>query len=83
MKLEAAKTARVDPPLGKILEKSRYCQELQDGKVTSYQDSHVFNKNFTKMPNMAKKNLTNKSNMTRKKLQRTAWYREKVESENH
>ena len=45
--------------LGKILAKivTRYCQELQDAMVRSYQESHVSKKNLTKKPNMARKNL--------------------------
>ena len=43
--------------LGKILAKivTRYCQELQDAIVRSYQESHVSKKNITKKPNMARK----------------------------
>ena len=62
--------SRVDPPwiswkilarscqdLGKILAKivTRYCQELQDAMVRSYQESHVSKKNLTKKPNKARK----------------------------
>ena len=49
--------------LAKILEKilakivTRYCQELQDAMVRSYQESHVSKKNLTKKPNMARKIL--------------------------
>ena len=45
--------------LGKILAKivTRYCQELQDAMVRSYQESHVSKKNRTKKPNMARKIL--------------------------
>ena len=45
--------------LGKILAKivTRYCQELQDAMVRSYQESHVSKKNLTKKPNMARKKL--------------------------
>ena len=45
--------------LGKILAKivTRYCQELQDAMVRSYQESHVSKKNLTKKPNMARKIL--------------------------
>ena len=76
--------ARSCQDLGKILAKmvTRYCQELQDAMVRSYQESHVSKKNPTKKPN-TEKNLTKKPNMARKKLLRTARYREKVESENH
>ena len=43
--------------LGKFLAKivTRYCQELQDAMVRSYQESHVSKKNLTKKPNMARK----------------------------
>ena len=45
--------------LEKILAKivTRYCQELQDAMVRSYQESHVSKKNPTKKPNMARKIL--------------------------
>ena len=45
--------------LGKIVAKivTRYCQELQDAMVRSYQASHVSKKNLTKQPNMARKIL--------------------------
>ena len=33
----------------------RYCQELQDVMVRSYQEIHVSKKNFTKKPIMARK----------------------------
>ena len=36
---------------------TRYCQELQDAMVRSYQESHVSKKNLTKKPNMARKIL--------------------------
>ena len=72
---------------------TRYCQELQDAMVRSYQESHVSKKNFTKKPNMARKILLRspiwqeKSNKEaeygKKRLLRTARYRKKVESENH
>ena len=41
--------------LSKIV--TRYCQELQDAMVRSYQESHVSKKNLTKKPNMARKIL--------------------------
>ena len=43
--------------LGKKLAKivTRYCQELQDAMVRSYQERHVSKKNLTKKPNMARK----------------------------
>ena len=55
----------------------RYCQELQDAMVRSYQESHVSKKNLTKKPNMARKillgspkwqekNLTKEPNMAKK-----------------
>ena len=49
--------ARSCQDLGKILAKivTRYCQELQDAMVKSYQESHVFKKNLTKKPKMARK----------------------------
>ena len=70
--------------LGKILAKTvtRYCQELQDAMVRSYQESHVSKKNLTKKPNMARKILLRNPIWQEKSL-RTARYREKVESENH
>ena len=34
---------------------TRYCQELQDAMVRSYQESHVSKKNFTKKRNTARK----------------------------
>ena len=51
--------ARSCQDLGKILAKivTRYCQELQDAMVRSYQESHVSKKNLTKKPNMARKIL--------------------------
>ena len=51
--------ARSWQDLGKILAKIviRYCQELQDAMVRSYQESHVSKKNLTKKPNMARKIL--------------------------
>ena len=51
--------ARSCQDLQKILAKimTRYCQELQDAMVRSYQESHVFKKNLTKKPNMARKIL--------------------------
>ena len=70
--------------LGKILAKTvtRYCQELQDAIVRSYQESHVSKKNLTKKPNMARKILLINP-IWHEKLLRTARYREKVESEKH
>ena len=49
--------------LAKILAKivTRYCQELQDAMVRSYQESHVSKKNPTKKPNMARKILLRSS----------------------
>ena len=54
--------------LGKILAKivTRYCQELQDAMVRSYQESHVSKKNLTEKPNMARKILLRSPNMARK-----------------
>ena len=49
--------ARSCQDLGKFLAEivTRYCQELQDAMVRSYQESHVSKKNLTKKPNMARK----------------------------
>ena len=58
--------------LGKILAKivTRYCQELQDAMVRSYQESHVSKKNLTKKPNMARKILLRNPIWKEKKSER-------------
>ena len=45
--------------LGKILAKivTRYCQELQDAMVRSYQESHVSKKTFIVKSYLERKNL--------------------------